>query len=108
MFWALMTDLKTVYRKIVAFEQASISLQYVEEWKYYELTNLKAKRPKNTRYMNSLVEFMATSTTEATETTTGPEDLKKIVCNFQKSWRWKIFILKLSNSLTNYIRIKVR
>ena len=38
-----MTDLKTVYRKIVAFEQASISLQYVEEWKYYELTTWKPK-----------------------------------------------------------------
>ena len=51
-FYALPTD-GTVYRTIVAFGQASISLQHVEEWKYYELTNLKAKKPRDTRYMNS-------------------------------------------------------
>ena len=68
MFYALLTD-GMVYRKIAAFGQASISLQHVEEWKYYELTNLKAKKPRDTRYMNSCIEFMATSTTKATETT---------------------------------------
>ena len=68
MLYALLTD-GTVYREIVAFGQASISLQYVEEWKYYELTNLTAKMPRDTKYMNSPIEFMATSITKVTETT---------------------------------------
>ena len=69
MFYALLTD-GTVHRKIVAFGQASISLQQVEEWKYYELTNLRAGiKPRDARYMSSPIEFMATSTTKMTETT---------------------------------------
>ena len=66
---ALLTD-GTVYRKSIAFtRQASISLQHVKEWKYYELTNLKAKKPRDTRYMSSPIEFVATNTTKAVETT---------------------------------------
>ena len=93
MFYALLTG-GTVYRKIVAFGQASISRvcnMHVEEWKYYELTNLKAKKPRDIRYMNNKSSSWPRAPRRRRKQR-GPEDLKKIVHNFQKSWRWKIII----------------
>ena len=58
MFYALQTD-ETMYREIVTFGQAPNSLQRVEEWKYYELTNLKIKKQRDARYMNSAIELIA-------------------------------------------------
>ena len=48
-------DLSQRRRIIVCGEarQASINLQHVEEWKYYELTNLKAKIPRDTETMRT-------------------------------------------------------
>ena len=65
MFYALCQPIERCIEKSLLFGQASISLQHVEKWKYYEVTNLKAKKPKDTRYMNSPIEFMGTTTTKS-------------------------------------------
>ena len=58
MFFALLTD-GSVYRKLVAFGNACSNLQQLEEGKHYEITNLKAKPPRDEKYMRAPIEFDA-------------------------------------------------
>ena len=106
MFYALLTD-GTVYRKIVAFGQASISFQHVEEWKYYVLTILKAKKAKRRQVHEKLHRVHGTGTTKATEITrTG--GLKNNCTQLSEVVALARYLLNFINYLTNFIRKKFK
>ena len=106
MFYALLTD-GTVYRKIVAFGQASISFQHVEEWKYYVLTILKAKKAKRRQVHEKLHRVHGTGTTKATEITrTG--GLKNDCTQLSEVVALARYLLNFINYLTNFIRKKFK
>ena len=46
----------TVYRKLIAFGNVCSTLRQLEQGKCYEITNLKAKPPRDNKYMRSPID----------------------------------------------------
>ena len=100
MFYALLTDGKV--GKLVAFGHVSISLQHVEEWKYYELTNLKSKRHQVHEQLHRVHGH------EHHESDRNNEDKRTEDCTQLSGCRGAGRYLLSIDFLTNFFRIKVR